>query len=207
MTLDIALTELHNSAAQCDSLIANSHKTDPVGTSIHTQIDKEQITSAAFLNLFIAWETFLEDALTKLMTGNPTLSGRYPTRYVSPPNLDAAKDLLKGVSQYFDFANHEYMKTIAGLYFENSYPFEPHLSSISQDLADMRIMRNAAAHLTSTTRRKLNVLAQRIFLTPQPGISLYTLLVTPHPQSSSQETVYRIYREKLICAAELIANG
>ena len=58
MTLDIALTGLQNSAAQCDSLIANSHKTDPVGTSIHTQIDKEQIVSAAFLNLFIAWETF-----------------------------------------------------------------------------------------------------------------------------------------------------
>lgn len=207
MTLAIALTELQNSATQCDSLIANSHKADPTGTFIHTQIDKEQITSAAFLNLFIAWETFLEDVLAKLMTGNPTISGRFPTRYVSPPNLDAAKNLLIGVNKYFDFANHEYMKKIAGLYFENAYPFEPHLSSISQDLADMKTMRNAAAHLTSTTQDKLNVLAQRIFLTPRPGISLYTLLVTPHPQSGGQETVYRIYRDRLLCAAELIANG
>ena len=207
MTLAIALNDLQVSAAQCDSLIANSHKTDPAGTFIHTQIDKEQIVSAAFLNLFIAWETFLEDALTQLMIGNPTISGSLPIRYVSPPNLDAAKGMLIGINKYFDFANHEYMKKVASLYFENAYPFEPHLSSICHDLADMRTMRNAAAHLTSTTQDKLNVLAQRIFTTPRPGISLYTFLVSPHPQSSIQDTVYKVYRDKLVCAAGLIASG
>jgi hypothetical protein len=207
MTLAVALTNFQNSAAQCDSLIANGHKTDSTGAYIHTQTDKEQITAAAFLNLFIAWETFLEDALTKLMTGNPTIGGSLPTRYVSPPTIEAAQKLLKGVNrQYFDFANHESVKEVSNMYFLNGYPFEPHLSSISQDLAELKIMRNASAHLTSSTQAKLNGLALRIFTTPHPGISLYKLLVASDPRSTSGETVYGRYKERLITAATLIAQ-
>lgn len=207
MTLAVALADFQNSAAQCDSLIANGHKADSTGAFLHTQIDKEQITAAAFLNLFISWETFLEDVLSKLMTGVPTISGHLPTRYVSPPTIEAALKLLIGINRYFDFANHENLKIIAKMYFQGGYPLEPHLSSITQDLADMKIMRNASAHVTSTTQTELNKLAQRIFSTPHPGISLYTLLVTPDPRSSSGETIYQAYKNKLIAAATLIATG
>lgn len=207
MTLAVALANFQSSALQCDSLIANGHKTDSAGTYIHTQADKEQITAAAFLNLFIAWETFLEDALTKLMIGNPTIGGSLPTRYVSPPTIEAAQKLLIGINRYFDFANHENVKQVSNMYFLNGYPLEPHLSSISQDLADLKTMRNASAHLSSTTQAKLNGLALRIFTTPQPGISLYNLLVATDPRSTSGQTVYGTYKDRLVTAATLIAQG
>lgn len=207
MTLAVALADFQNSAAQCDSLIANGHKTDSAGAYVHTQIDKEQITAAAFLNLFIAWETFLEDVMTKLMTGNPTIGGSLPTRYVSPPTIEAAQRLLIGINRYFDFANHEYVKKVSSMYFLNGYPLEPHLSSITQDLADLKTMRNASAHLTSTTQAELNKLALRIFTTPRPGMSLYDLLVASDPRSASGQTIYGTYKDRLITAAILIANG
>jgi hypothetical protein len=207
MTLAVALAAFGNSAAQCTSLIANGHKTDSSGANIHTQIDREQITAAAFLNLFIAWETFLEDVLTKLMIGNPTIGGLKPIRYVTPHTIEDAKRLLIGINTYFDFANHEYVKKVAYMYFLNGYPLEPHLSSIAQDLADLKTMRNASAHVTSTTHANLNKLALRIFSTPRPGMSLYNLLVSPDPRSTSGQTIYGSYNDKLLTAAGLIAKG
>ena len=54
--------------------------------------------------------------------------------------------------RYFDFANHEYVKKIVRMYFDKGYPYEPHLSAITVDLSDLRIMRNASAHISSSTQ-------------------------------------------------------
>ena len=135
------------------------------------------------------------------------MSGRLPNRYVIPPDQDAAKALVLGCQRYFDYANFENVKRIAMIYFENGYPFEPRLSSITSVLADLRTMRNASAHMTTTTQKALEALAQRIFSTPQPNIDLYTLLTTSRPSSLHGNTLYAESRDKLLVTAELIANG
>jgi hypothetical protein len=75
------------------------------------------------------------------------------------------------------------------------------------DLADLRAMRNASAHITSTTQKSLEALAQRILGVPSLNIELYTLLTAPNPQSTSGETVFLSYKNKLVVAAELMAQG
>jgi hypothetical protein len=170
-------------------------------------IDQQQITTAAFLNLFIAWEKFLESSLASLMIGSPTISGSFPIRYVSPPNLAAAKSLLIGINRYFDYANHDNVKKISLMYFQAGYPFEPHISGIFSDLSDLKTMRNASAHISSTTHQPLESLAVRIFGQPQPGITLYRMLTAIDPRSANQDTVFQTYKEKLLITAELIANG
>ena len=207
MPLLTSLADLQGRAAQCNSLIANAHMTDASGAVLFPLIDRQQITVAAFLNLFIAWESFVEDAMTKLMSGSSTISGTYPTRYVTPPTQDAAKTLIIGVNRYFDYSNIEFVKRLVKMYFLNGYPFEPHLSSITTDLADLRTMRNASAHITSTTQLALESLAQRIFSTPKPSIDLYTFLTSVHPSSTSSSTVFDESRDKLLAAASLIATG
>lgn len=207
MPLNSSLIELQTRFAQCDSLIVNAHKVDTTGTSLLPHIDQQQITVAAFLNLFIAWESFIEDVLTKLMSGSPTISGSHPTRYVTPLTQDSAKVIVIGINRYFDYANIENVRRIAKMYLLNGYPFEPHLSSIFSDLSDLRTMRNASAHITSTTQRALESLAQRIFTTPQPGIDLYTLLTSVDPNSATAQTVFLESKNKLLAAAILIATG
>jgi len=207
MPLTQILADFNASLAQCDNLIANAHKSDAGGTPLLPAIDQRQITAAAFLNMFIAWETFLEASLSELMVGTPTISGAAPIKYVSPLNLIAARDLVVGVMRFFDFANHEYMRKIASLYFEEGYPYEPHLSAVVSDLADLRAMRNYAAHITATTQIALEALALRIFGTPMPGVDLYQLLTMTDPRSITGETVFLSYKNKLIVTAELIAKG
>lgn len=207
MSLDIGLNEIKSRVIQCDKLIANTHLTNSNGEYLFSATDRQQITVAAFLNLFIAWETFLEDTITKLMSGSQTISGGLPNRFVIPPDQDAAKTLVLGCHRYFDYANFDYVKKMVMIYFENGYPFEPHLSSITSVLADLRTMRNASAHMTTTTQKALEALAQRIFTTPQPNIDLYTLLTISRPNSLQGNTLYAEFRDKLLVTAELIANG
>jgi hypothetical protein len=202
-----ALTQFRASVAQCESLIANAHRNDAAGVPLFPAIDREQITVAAFQNMFIAWETFLESSLAALMIGTVTINGTAPVRFVSPNSLESAKAMIIGVMKYFDYANQEYLKRIVRLYFENGYPYEPHISSMFSDLSDLKTMRNASAHLSSTTQTSLESLAVRLFGQPQPGISLYQMLTMASPQSPTHDTILAVYKNKLMATAELIANG
>lgn len=207
MPLTQILQEFKDSVAQCDSLIANAHKVDAAGAPLLPPMDQRQITVAAFLNMFIAWETFLESSLVELMTGTPTIGGGAPTRYVRPPNVAAARELIVWVGRYFDYGNHQYMIKAVKMCFEHGYPYEPHLSAIHSDLDDLRTMRHSSAHISSTTQTALESLALRIFGQPQPSISLYELLTMTDLRSAAGETIFLTYRNKLVVTAELISQG
>jgi hypothetical protein len=205
--LATALDAFHANLAQCDSLIANAHRTDTSGHALLPVLDRKQITVAAFLNLFIAWESYLETSLIALLMGSATLSGRFPARYLSPPTAEAARSLIVGVNRYFDYGNHDFFRKMVNMYFQGGYPYEPHLSSIMMDLADIRTMRNASAHITSSTQRALESLALRVLSHPSPAIDLYTFLTALDPRSASGGTVYQEYKGRLMTAAELIVQG
>jgi hypothetical protein len=202
-----AVAVLNAKAAQCDSLIANAHRMDAAGAHLFPQLDREQITIAAFLNLFVAWEEFLEALFSSFLTGAPTLSGSMPVKHASPPNADIAKGMLIGTNRYFDYANHDNVRKMASIYFQDGYPFEAPLSAVFSDLGDLRTMRNASAHISSTTQRALEALAQRIFGVPRLGISLYVMLTEIDPRSAQANTVYAEARQKLLVTAQLIAHG
>ena len=157
--------------------------------------------------MFIAWEAFIERTICEFMTGEPKIGGVAPVKYVAPLDVPAAQKMLIGFMRYFDFGKHENVMRIVRIYFENGYPYEPHLSGIVSDLADIRTMRNASAHITSTTQTALEALATAIFGQPQPGITLYHLLTAVDPRSAAGNTVFVGYRDKLTVTAELIANG
>jgi hypothetical protein len=207
MPLTQALAAFKATVTQCDNLIANAHQTNAAGAPFLPEMDRQQITVAAFLNMFVGWETFLEDSLAHLMAGVPTISGVAPAKYVSPPSHTEAREMIIGVMPYFDYANPERVRKIASLYFKNGYPYEPHLSSAFSELADLKTLRNASAHVSSTTQAKLEALAIRIFGAPKRGISLYQILTAIHPRSGTKETVFLAYKNKLTVTAELIANG
>lgn len=207
MPIAQAVTTLRAKSAQCDSLIANAHRVDSGGAYLFPKIDREQITIAAFLNLFVAWEEFLETVFSNFLVGAATMSGTFPVKHAAPPNLDAAKSMLIGTNRYFDYANHDYVRKMASVYFDAGYPFETPLSAIFVDLGDLKTMRNSSAHISSSTQRALEALAQRIFSAPRPGISLYDMLTTVDPRSGAGNTVYGESREKLLVTAQLIALG
>ena len=205
MPLSQILSNFENNIQQCDSLIANAHKFDKEGNPILPNIDQSQITVAAFLNMFLAWEEFLESSLIEFMTGSLTISGQSPQRYVFPGDREKAHSIVRGVNRYFDYSNHDYVKKTVNLYFENGYPYEPHLSAIHSELIDLKTMRNASAHIATNTQQALDALAARIMMSRQPGIKLYDLLIKIIPNSN--ETVLFSHRDKLLITASKIAIG
>lgn len=207
MPIAESLAAFQASVAQCDSLIANAH-TEAAGGGFHfTPRDREQITVAAFLNMFIAWEEFIEAAIGDFMMGEATMGGSLPIRYVIPPTRDHSGSMVIHMGRYFDYANHENVKKLAELYFETGYPFEIPLNSLTQELSDLKIMRNACAHMSSTTKAKLEGLGLRIFGSPQAGLTVYQMLTAHDPRTNPRVTVYASYRDKLLVAAELVAQG
>jgi hypothetical protein len=207
MSLADTVADFKGAVAQCESLIANAHREDAAGVPFFPARDQQQITVAAFLNLYIAWETFIEYSLIGLMIGEQTLSGNSPVKYVSPTTEAIARQIVIGAMRFFDYGDHKRVRVITNTYFEQGYPYEPHLGALLTDLSDLRNMRNSCAHITSTTQKALEAVAMRIFSRPMPGIDLYRMLTAVDPRSPSGDTVLVTYREKLIVAAELIVQG
>ncbi|HDP77701.1 MAG TPA: hypothetical protein ENN47_05875 [Mesotoga infera] len=191
---------------QCDNLISHAHLTASDGSFLFSEIDRKQITAAAFLNMFVAWESFLEAALIAYMTGETSETGVSPIRYVFPPDKESARLMIVGANRYFDYSNPDSVKKIALLFFKNGVPFEPHISSIASELHDLKTMRNSAAHITSTTQKALESLVTRVLGNPKPGIHLYELLLTTLPISSLNDTVFSFYKTILVTAAKLISE-
>jgi hypothetical protein len=207
MPIGQSLTDFQASLAQCDSLIANAHTTDEAGAHHFTPRDREQITVAAFLNMFIAWEEFIEAAVGDYMMGDATTGGNIPIKYVTPPTREHSTKMVIHTNRYFDYANHENVKKLARLFFDNGYPFETPINSMTQELFDLKTMRNACAHMSSTTKTALESLAVKIFGLPQPGITVYQMLTAIDPRTNPTVTVYAAYRDKLLVAASLVAEG
>jgi hypothetical protein len=203
-----SLANFQTNASQCDSLISNAHRRDAAGNALFQPRDREQITVAAFLNLFIAWEEFIETAICDFMMGEATLSGAIPIRYVNPVDRVHSGQIVLHTLRYFDYANHDNVRRIAKIYFNAGYPFDATLSGINSDLNDLKTIRNSCAHISSTTKVALEGLATRIFGLPKPGISVYSLLLSIDPRiAGNNTTVYASYRDKLLAAADLISSG
>lgn len=207
MPIAHSLVAFQSNVAQCDSLIANAHTVAAGGALHFTPRDREQITVAAFLNMFIAWEEFIEASIGDFMMGEATIGGSQPVRFVSPPTRDHSGKMVIHMNRYFDYANHDNVKKLARLYFETGYPFDTPINSLTQELSDLKIMRNACAHMSSTTKVALEGLGLRIFGSPQAGITVYQMLTANDPRTNPTVTVYASYRDKLLLAAELVAQG
>ncbi|WP_074062338.1 hypothetical protein [Rhizobium etli] len=208
MPVQTALNHFNNAVAQCESLIANAHQTLPGnGQPLLPEIDRQQITVAAFLNMYIAWETFLEDALAAFLSGVPPLNGNALSKYASPPDAPAAKRMIIGINRYFDYGNHQNMMKIVDIFFQNGAPFRPHLDSVYSLLDDLRTMRNYSAHISSSTQTALETLALRLLGRPSQGITLYTLLTSPDTRSQTGETIFQTHKNTLVATAAAIANG
>jgi len=205
MPLIDSLTTYRNAITEANSFVAIAFRRNRSRRYILSAPEREFITDSAFLKVFISWETFLEDSFIKYMLGEPSVLGRAVTRYVSPTSAQHAGDLLLGTQKYVDWANPEIVRRLANLYFGPGNPYETYIGAINQDLLDLKTVRNAAAHLSSTTRPKLDALGTRKLGRPATGLTVSTLLFSVVPPSS--DTILTTYLTIFDIAAEGIANA
>lgn len=207
MSLMDSLTTFRVSVVEANSFIDLAFQQDGVGNYVLPQNQREFMTDSAYLKLFIAWETFLENSFIKYMLGEPSILGRAITRYVQPRDEKHANSLLIGTQKYVDWSNPEIVKRLCNLHFAPGNPFDTFISSMMTDLFDLKTIRNAAVHLTSTTRPQLDSLGTRKLKRSCNNLKVSDLIFAVDPDSASNETVLTTYLNKLDVSAEGIANG
>jgi hypothetical protein len=204
MSLVDSLNNFRLGVAQVDSYMATAYVADANGVDIFDDAGKDFIVSSAFLKLFIAWEAFVEDIFAKYLIGEPSTDGTAVVKHVTPRDRDHALRILIGTQKYVDWANHEIVKRLANLYLENGEPLRTNLSSINAELADLKTIRNAAAHLSSTTQPQLDALASRVLGSAVTGTTVAKFVTKLHPNDATK-TVLQYYQGILDIAAENIA--
>lgn len=193
---------------EANKIINFAFSQDTGGNVICDEIVRSFITDNAFLKIFIAWEGFLETAFIKYLMGEPSISGLTFTRYASPTSIEHAQKILIGTQKYVDWSNPEIVRKISKLYFENGDPFHTIISSIQNAIFDLKTIRNAAAHISSTTQSNLDALATRTLARPVSNIKVSDLLFAVDPNDpNGVNTVLDSYLAVLELAAENIASG
>jgi hypothetical protein len=205
MLLGDRLNEYRDAVQEAKNLIITAHVTDAAGVALWQPAETRIITVAAFLRFYVAWEVFLEGTVNDYMTGQPTASGTPIHRYATPLNQEHASKMVIGTQKYFDFTNPDYIRTMCKLYFNGGEPFDSVISSIRGDLFDLKTIRNAAAHIASTTSIPLDALASRKLLRPQVNVNVYDFILAIDPTSRHGETILDVYSNQLDAAAHLIA--
>ena len=166
----------------------------PIG---HNQ--KLIIAELAFLHVFLAWEDFLEQSFVRYMCGAVTASGYAPRRYVAPPTLSHAHEMvaLPG-RRYADWTDIEDVIALARLYFADGEPYEPALRPLLADFKHMSIIRNGIAHRSEHSKKKLQDVTRGLIGYVPPALTPGILLRTTVPTES------RTFGEKY-CSVVLIA--
>lgn len=206
MTLTQTLQNFRDSIVFTNRLIASAHTTDLAGNNLWANDEISFITESSFLKMFIAWESFLEKSFILYLTGNPSTSGNLLAKYADPVDQEHAHKMLMGVMRYVDWTTPETVRKFANLYFDSGEPYQTTLNSINADLLDLKTIRNAAAHLSTTTTQQLDILANRKLGILHTGISVYDLLTSNNPTLTGK-TILQSYQDVFDTAANLIANA
>jgi len=206
MPLVAALQNYRDKIVEGNSYITLAHRLDASGNYEFPELIRFFITESAFLKMFIAWESFLEETFICYLMHEPSLTGKSITTYVNAIDESHAHKIIIGTNSYVDWANPEIVKKIASVYFENGEPYSTILRSINTDLLDLRTVRNSAAHLSSTTGHKLDALCSRYYSRHCVNMTSAKFLLDSNPNNTSQ-TILQSYFDLLDIAAENICNG
>src|SRR5262245_21572580 len=106
MTLTQILNDFQTAIANARGLIVAAHRQDATGAFLWTQSERVAIVEAAYMRVFISWETFLEQSFAAYMQGQPSISGTVFVRYSSPQNFQHSQDMLAGVARYVSWNRH-----------------------------------------------------------------------------------------------------
>lgn len=169
---------------------------------------REFISESAFLRIFIAWETFVENCFVDYLLNEPSILNNRPAKWANPISKQHAQEIIIGNQRHMDWSNPETIRKMSQIFFHQGFVFNSSLSAVNNDLMDLKAIRNSAAHMSSTTTSKLDGLSTRILNTPCTNYTAYRLLFSIDPRSGAlNQTVVNRYLQILDVAAEQIANG
>ena len=206
MSLNEVLSKYRSRINEVSNILEFAYRKNSDDIYICSEEIQVFIAQNAFLNFFVAWEEFLEMAFVQYLMGEESIDGTIVNCYAQPSSYEHAYNMIIGTQKYFDWGNPELVRKISKLYFENGNPFYTVISSINTELLDLRTIRNATAHISTTTQRKLDSCACRLLDKQVNKITVVELIFTLDPNSNDGLSIYDNFRLKLDIVAENIAK-
>lgn len=206
MPITAALATYRQGIIDTNLLISKANILDQNGVDVFDNLQKNFIINSSFLKMFVHWESFLESVFISYVMGCPSTNNTNVTSYVSAINREHAYELVKNTNSYIDWANHEIVKKLASILMRNGAPFVDNLNAILTELSDLKNIRNAVAHISSSTQSKLDAVASRVLSKQVSNITPADLILHAHP-TINNKTILMNYQDILDIAAENIAGN
>jgi len=163
------------------------------------------IVELSFLQLFTSWEQFLEETFVRYMCGCITQNGYSPKRFVNPRTLKHALEIISQGRQYVDWTKPEDVIDRAELFFDKGEPFANTLRTASNQLEEMKTLRNRIAHRSRHSEKRFQtVVLQKMGYNPHnmvPGKFLLQRI-----PSSNTRTVLQEYGDLLLALSKLVVR-
>jgi hypothetical protein len=134
--------------------------------------------AAAFLRAFLAWEAFLEESFILYLSRQKPPRGRAPHRFAFPPSQRAALEWVAEGRDYASWTHATHVSGRAERFFRDGRPFAPVLRGNQNILDEARIIRNAIAHQSRSTRDKFETVVRRKLTIVPPSLTVGGFLGT-----------------------------
>ena len=207
--LRTVLADFLQSLQECKQLAADAYVWSSPGTRrtrpFILQKGHAYITEMAFLHVFSAWESFVEESFILYLVGQAPPGGRAPKRYVFPPNHDTAMEwVVPEGRSYVQWTDAQAVRERAGRFFRDGRPFAPVLRSNQNMLKEVLIVRNAIVHSSVNARGKFETLVRDKVKTLPPNLTVGEFLSTTEPGSTSPASFLEFYIAKIDWVAQQI---
>jgi hypothetical protein len=203
---DMRLTEFRNTIDQYRRLIAAGHVMDAKVVYSWPGPDRLVVVERLFEGLH-HMGNIQEKAFIEYIMGTTSAAGNIVARYAQPTDRAHALKMLIGFGRFFDWSTPDPVRRLANNFVSNGEPSEGVLAAIQSDLMDLKTIRNAAAHLSTTTAQPLDALASRKLQRDVTSISAAAFLLSRDPASGGAMSVFESYVGLLDVAAHRIVHA
>ena len=205
MTSAECLSAYRNGVSESIQYMGSAFVKNPDGSFQYNEKHRAFIVDAAFLKFYISWETFLESIFISFLMGENTIIGTTVPKCITARDEHHAENILIGTNTYFDWTNPESVRKLSKLFLEDENTIGNNVLAIQTELFDLKTIRNAAAHITSTTQTKLDSVASKLLNHQQTNTTVSDLIVKNMPGTS--HTIFEYYQILLDSIAESICKG
>ena len=208
MSLENILGRFADSVTSAQNSIIVAHQNQANGSPFFDSTQQHFLTEAAFVKIFVSWETFLEETFCHYLSGDLSLSGKSIGRLFIPTSAEHLNNLLMRFvnTRFFDWSVPDNVRQIANIVFFKNNPFDVAISSNITDLQDLKTIRNSAVHLSSSTSQQLDGLGLRKLNRPCTNICAYDLLLAIDPNSPTRDTILLSYIKTLNTICNLLCR-
>lgn len=161
----------------------------------------DALVEHCFMQIFLAWEKFLENSFIVYLNGQADLQGNLYVRYGIPSDNEHAYNMIKGTKNYPDWTNINDVRYLAKIYFENGGPYCI-IENIPVEFDDIKNIRNRISHVSEKSKKAFErVLLKTIIQTTNVNVADFLMMF-----KNTTNTYFSYYMDFLKGYVEAICN-